>query len=191
MSALIELGVWIGLLYLTIKGLVALWLYNWIAALVVVMLVISSSALHRGFFPINRTLRNGPRACALGGTRELFSKRLRSSKRSFCMKVLNKIDLDTVQFLMRLKALNEFWYEWVLVCAKTSPKTARMAINEAYKQLSYEMLNPTKVNVFQICRAVNSGELDATAFAYVDNADWKAHLDKVIQKIKKEGVPLT
>lgn len=100
----------------------------------------------------------------------------------------NNFDLDTIQFLLRLRTLNEYWYEWLLISAKSNPKHARRVINEACKTLKYSMLTPDKVNVFQICRGVNTGELESESFRLVSNKEWQAHLNKIIAKIKIEKV---
>lgn len=103
---------------------------------------------------------------------------------------LNKFDLPTVQFLLRLKSAHSMWYEWVLMCAKTSPKTAQKAIDEACKALDYKMLQPETINVFQICHAVNTGQIAAEAFKFTSNAEWQDHLNKVLRQLRKTGYPL-
>lgn len=99
------------------------------------------------------------------------------------VKLTEDIDVSTLEYLIRLKANNIFWFYCLLRCAKQSPKMAKQCMDEAARWVVYCDLDCSKVNVFSVCKAVNSGLLGETTFdGYVNSLALEVYRKKILDR---------
>jgi hypothetical protein len=94
------------------------------------------------------------------------------------------MDEATFQFMISLKAANEFWYMSLIKCAKASSKLCAQCVKEIQTLLPHPQLKNITVNVFQICKAANEGSLELEVFqGVISNISWLHYRERISKRI--------
>jgi len=100
---------------------------------------------------------------------------------------MKQIGLPTLEFLIKLKSTNVFWFLALINCARKSPALAKDCVQQAAKHLNKPDLIAKDLNFFEISYAVNQGYFDTlNAFDHIDSSAWRLYRDKIAKRMNEE-----
>lgn len=93
---------------------------------------------------------------------------------------------NTLEFLYKLKKTNIYWYLTLTRIAPKGAKLVKETIQMANKWCFDDKLDVSNVNAFEICKAINSGQIQQDDWVMIEDENFQAFRDSVISRINIE-----